>query len=274
MLAMARSLKTPLPQLTSRYLPQQLTSRYLHVAKAVHRASETIVKGLTLNGLAVVPNFFRASAVDVVSSAFSSTSTTTTPLEPVCAKMRREAVTFFNNDRFRVSQSTRWNTAEPPELELYDKHNVHSMAIHHPEDTPTGPTMERYCREMGSALVTLINENVPEVQLHDTSPINKLAVCTGDGSIYEQHLDNVGTDSRKLTCILYLNPDWKAACGGQFRVHSPLHDVSVSPLIDPVSDTLVLFWSDHLLHSTLPSQAPSGLQDHRYALTLWLNGDM
>lgn len=236
--------------------------RYLHVAEAVHHASEAIVEGLTTNGFSVIPNFFRQAS----SSSFPPSTS-----EPICAELRREAVNFFNNGRFRISQSTRWNTADPPELELFDKYNVYSMA-HHPEDTPSGPTMARYCREMGAALVSLVNAQIDEVSLSDQLPINKLAVCTGDGSGYEPHLDNVGADSCKLTAILYLNPTWEVQCGGQFRVHSSLRDPTVSPLVDPVADTLVLFWSEHLLHSTLPSQAPKGSSDHRYALTLWLNG--
>ena len=70
--------------------------------------------------------------------------------------------------------------------------------------------------------------------------------------------------------ILYLNPDWALECGGMFRVHNPKNRGCTNLLVEPLEDTLVVFWSDQLMHSVLPSMAPRGRVDFRYALTLWL----
>lgn len=40
--------------------------------------------------------------------------------------------------------------------------------------------------------------------------------------------------------------------------------------IEPLADRLLVFWSDRLVHSVLPSYAPGGPDEHRYALTLWM----
>lgn len=73
-------------------------------------------------------------------------------------------------------------------------------------------------------------------------------------------------DTRKLTCILYLNPDWHLELGGEFRLWTAKDEVID---IMPKGDRLVVFESDKLVHSVLPSIAPKP-EDHRYALTVWM----
>ena len=231
---------------------RRLSRRHLHLAAAVEANSLSILQQLSTNNFAVVPNF-----------KFGNDS---------CAQMRAEAAHLFESGRFRISQSTRWSTSVPPELEYYDKLNVHSMMLDPREDT--APVLQNYIHGMASLIVPLINTHCAHVQLSDTTDrqvINKLAVCTGDGSGYEQHIDNTGSDERRLTVILYLN-EWDPSQQGHFRVHSPMQDTTVSPLVEPNADTLVVFWSDQLLHSTLPSYAPQGKETYRYALTLWFDG--
>ena len=60
-------------------------------------------------------------------------------------------------------------------------------------------------------------------------------------------------DTRKLTCILYLNPDWYQGLGGEFRLWSQNDEVID---IEPRADRLVLFEGDKLVHAVLPSLAP------------------
>ena len=133
-----------------------------------------------------------------------------------------------------------------------------------------------------------------------TAQSNKLAVCLGDGSAYDKHIDNQGGgDLRKLTVLYYLNRrDWDVdACGGSFRAFSDSKMVSppqqelgedtqrtakaLSPEndgdasfeytdIDCTGDRLFGFWSDKLVHRVMPSFAPSGYDDYRYALTVWM----
>ena len=41
-----------------------------------------------------------------------------------------------------------------------------------------------------------------------------MAACyPGRGTGYKRHIDNPAKDGRRLTCILYLNPEWDAQVG-------------------------------------------------------------
>lgn len=103
---------------------------------------------------------------------------------------------------------------------------------------------------------------------------------------YTSHLDSSGNDSifktgllgwlrsrylrkRYLTCICYLNENWKEGDGGCLRLHKrgatpgtfDSHDYIDVP---PVAGRLVVFYSLHQWHAVLPTHAT------RYACSLWL----
>lgn len=63
----------------------------------------------------------------------------------------------------------------------------------------------------------------------------------GNGSHYNKHCDNPLKNGRKLTCILYLNKEWKQSDGGQLKM---FHNDDNYILIDPLLNRLVIFWSD------------------------------
>lgn len=89
----------------------------------------------------------------------------------------------------------------------------------------------------------------------------QLARYPGDGAGYERHLDSTGgKQRRRLTAILYLNPDWVPSDGGQLQIF--LEDGSTRT-IAPKGGRLVVFLSDVLEHAVLPSHAT------RYAATAW-----
>ena len=261
---------------SSMFRQRKVLLRSLHIEASVKAASRSIIDGLSQDpGIAIIPNFFQSS------NSISNSNDELSNVEPhICTQLRQEATNFYNNGQFRISQSTRFinNNSVPPEVEYYDKENVYSMAVHYPEYSNEAQQLQKYCNEMAESIVPLINQHfVGKIKLDNpaekTHVVNKLAVVTGNGGGYEPHIDGHGEgDTRKLTVILYLNPNWTLENGGQFRVHNPMSDPTVSPLIDPIADTLVLFWSDQLLHSTLPSFSKGGDNEHRYALTLWLTG--
>lgn len=59
----------------------------------------------------------------------------------------------------------------------------------------------------------------PDSAISSSTYGSKLAVATGGGSKYPKHVDNVALpDQRKLTVILYLNPEWDEANGGEIRL--------------------------------------------------------
>jgi SM-20-related protein len=84
------------------------------------------------------------------------------------------------------------------------------------------------------------------------------------GTGYERHYDQFrGTSRRQLTVTLYLNEDWRAAYGGNLRIH--LDDADSPRAIDvmPAGGTLVSFLSARFAHEVLPATR------QRLAMTGW-----
>ena len=88
----------------------------------------------------------------------------------------------------------------------------------------------------------------------------------GNGARYTRHCDNAnkngaallrtfsreGVDEglrfslpgRRMTAILYLNPTWREGDGGQLRVFGPGTSEEIVATIPPLSNRLLIFWSD------------------------------
>ena len=149
-----------------------------------------------------------------------------------------------------------------------------------------------------------------KLQLRNDAFNAKLAVTSAGGYKYPRHVDNVSPpppppsdddggssssndvgdwDVRKLTIILYLNPDWKMGDGGELRLYLPTpitittnndhnsnnnnnnnnnidddESSSTTNYIDlsPVGGRVVLFWSDEISHEVLanaPHIVPSSI---------------
>lgn len=82
------------------------------------------------------------------------------------------------------------------------------------------------------------------------------------GGHYLRHLDALeGTPNRRVTAIVYLNPAWTVADGGQLRLflEPPVE-------IEPRLGRLVTFLSEKVEHEVLESAAP------RFAATAWFYG--
>jgi SM-20-related protein len=74
------------------------------------------------------------------------------------------------------------------------------------------------------------------------------------GSFYRRHLDQFqGFAYRKVSVILYLNPNWEAEHGGQLRIYLP--DSGDDGFVDvlPRGGTLAIFLSDRFYHEVLPA---------------------
>jgi SM-20-related protein len=87
------------------------------------------------------------------------------------------------------------------------------------------------------------------------------------GARYVRHLDAtaVHASARRLTLLLYLNPNWTVDDGGQLRMYLP---DGATRDIDPIADRLLVFQSHGVPHEVLESHAEA-----RYSLTLWVYGD-
>ena len=84
------------------------------------------------------------------------------------------------------------------------------------------------------------------------------------GAGYQKHLDQfIGTEDRKITCILYLNEDWQEADGGQLRMYLSPSETKEFIDIAPYSGRLVVFVSSDFLHEVLPAKR------ERISITGW-----
>lgn len=77
------------------------------------------------------------------------------------------------------------------------------------------------------------------------------------GAYYSKHLDrHTHTQARVVSCILYLNQDWKVEDGGQLRLYLTSGDVERHVDVTPHGGTLVTFLSGGFYHEVLPAHRP------------------
>lgn len=83
---------------------------------------------------------------------------------------------------------------------------------------------------------------------------------------YKRHLDQFRlTRHRIISCILYLNPGWNPADGGQLRIyHQDEKETEINTDVVPAGGTLVCFRSDKIEHEVLPTAK------ERYSITGWM----
>ncbi|MEO8629168.1 MAG: 2OG-Fe(II) oxygenase [Betaproteobacteria bacterium] len=74
------------------------------------------------------------------------------------------------------------------------------------------------------------------------------------GAGYRRHLDqHRGNDARVLSCVLYLNPDWREQDGGCLRLYTRPDDSEHIDL-QPAAGALVCFLSARFYHEVLPAR--------------------
>lgn len=210
--------------------------------------------------------------------------------EDLITAMRNEAESLLPS--MVPSQSTRWDE-ETQSVVAYEKKGVLSTQI---EGGAVGydksPRLVEYIVTLTAHLSHKLNQILPDdCRLSGDEQTNKLAVCLGDGSYYDKHIDNLGGtsdagDRRKLTALLYIQPPGSHAGqpaypnekveddprGGYFRAYD-VPEMGDVTCIAPRGDRLVMFWSDSLVHDVSPSFAPNGDADKRWALTIWFIAD-
>jgi SM-20-related protein len=80
------------------------------------------------------------------------------------------------------------------------------------------------------------------------------------GARYARHLDQFRDDDRRrVSCVLYLNENWRTADGGELRIYA---DGTYRDVL-PQGGTLVIFLSQQFEHEVLPAHR------ERYGLTGW-----
>lgn len=80
--------------------------------------------------------------------------------------------------------------------------------------------LAEYGKKVGT-VVTELAQHLPE--LKDVTQRSRYMVTCypGNGARYTRHCDNADRNGRRLTALLYLNPDWKPTDGGSLRVFEP-----------------------------------------------------
>lgn len=86
---------------------------------------------------------------------------------------------------------------------------------------------------------------------------------------YRKHIDqHRGTDYRKISIVLYLNPHWDVANGGELCVYEPYHPEVEAGRFAPFGARMAVFLSGVVPHAVLPTLQP------RWSLTGWLRTDL
>lgn len=122
-------------------------------------------------------------------------------------------------------------------------------------ETGTSTSTDLYLDEMNT-LRLLLNQ---QLFLGLKSGEHHFAAYAKD-AFYQKHVDRFrDDDSRTISSVLYLNPNWKAEHGGELRLQldEQHHDIA------PVANRLVLFISADIWHEVLPTKV------ERLSLTGW-----
>eukprot|EP00934_Nitzschia_sp_Nitz4_P003466 Nitzschia sp. Nitz4//scaffold5_size260463//34487//35392//NITZ4_000945-RA/size260463-processed-gene-0.111-mRNA-1//-1//CDS//3329555229//3456//frame0 len=197
-------------------------------------------------------------------------------LDPeVVRAIRQQSIALRDQGRYEQSYSEK--TDANGEIVRFNKDGVYACE---PDggDYETAPDMLIYMSTLITTLPTLLNQvyhppSERDVPLHlSNQSFNAKLAVTLPGASYPLHIDNTlgiqglpTDDSRKLTCVLYLNPDHEPTDGGDIRfllLDNRCIDLS------PVGGRLAIFWSDDIPHEVLPCD-PSTSHE-RYALTIWI----
>lgn len=88
------------------------------------------------------------------------------------------------------------------------------------------------------------------------------------GTAYKKHIDqHRGTLHRKISLVLYLNPEWDERDGGELAIHARDGGAAGLHRVLPKRARLVVFRSDLVPHEVLPCHKT------RWALTGWFRTD-
>lgn len=130
-------------------------------------------------------------------------------------------------------------------------------------------------KELLNACDKLMEEMKPRVKalngIYERSDA-MLAIYPGEGSRFANHVDNTTGDGRRVTMLVYLNPEWTTEMGGALRVTTPANrrpqtvgtdEGNTAVDILPLSGRLAMFYSSEVAHEVLPTFG------QRHAITLW-----
>ena len=197
----------------------------------------------------------------------------------IIAAMRDQSVDLRKRGRFEPSWSERIVDGKAVR---FDKEGVYACEPDG-KDYDAAPDLIAYMSVLLQTLPDALNGEAltSDVDLSSAAFNAKLAVTSPGGSVYPLHIDNpqglAAGDTRKLTCIVYLNPRYREGRdGGELRmILGDVGDDDNGAVVDlpPQGGRLLMFWSDEIPHEVLPSAPAARREDEqldRYALTVWI----
>jgi len=137
------------------------------------------------------------------------------------------------------------------------------------------PTTVSLVRSLSMALANVVSKRL-KGNLSTSIVSAEMSVCT-DGGRYNRRVDNrfgwatekgFVPDTRKLTAMYFVNPDYTEEQGGVLQLENVITQTGTARC-PPVSDILMLYWADRVVWSVSPTKAATPDQ-HRYALHLRL----
>ena len=213
------------------------------------------------------------------------TTTSLLPIESI-STLRSQSISLRKEGRYVPSFSEKLVDGT---IQRFDKKGVYACE---PDggDYYTAPDLISYIATLLQTLPPALNgESLTEEYALSNAAFNAKLAVTCDRARYPCHIDNpLGNgleDVRKLTAILYLNPDWREGDGGEIRLFVKEEDGVKIVDLSPVGGRLLLFWSDEIPHEVLPTtfeQSADGetgegddtySESDRYALTVWIPTD-
>jgi len=195
----------------------------------------SIAEGLSARDWAMVPDFLDAESLSA---------------------LRREAAARREAGHFRAAAVGRASTAAV-------RPEVRSDQLSWIEPDETTAAVNAFLLSM-EGLRQAMNR---ELYLGLVTLESQLAIYP-PGASYSRHLDrHRDSDERILSCVFYLNEDWRAEDGGQLRLYLPAGDDGERPVdIAPAAGRLVVFLSDRVPHEVLPARR------ERLSIASWFRG--
>ena len=174
-----------------------------------------VVEQLSQNGYAIIDDFMDAKLVKALALQAQSL-----PMKKATTGLNKNTHQEFRGDFIHWIEALEANPAEQTYLALMD--------------------------ELKNAINQAFFLGLFELESH-------FAVYPA-GAGYKKHLDQfIGTEDRKITCILYLNEAWKEANAGQLRMYLGREETETFVDVLPQGGRLVVFVSSDFLHEVLPA---------------------
>jgi Rps23 Pro-64 3,4-dihydroxylase Tpa1-like proline 4-hydroxylase len=146
---------------------------------------------------------------------------------------------------------------------LFPKPHIYETELL-PNILPLTPILNDIQTQLIPHLERIFQRYLPELEIFSGSTAIKVQINRSLGA-FNYHYDSPGgkKDTRRLTCLLYLNEEYTESDGGQIKLQPFL---SSAVEIVPSFNRMVLFRSDVMLHRVLTALK------HRVCMTIWFHG--